>query len=57
MYLNAPSNLKKLKMEEERQAIIDRENRILLTKITNIINKRNEEMIKICRSHKLKRYR
>ena len=55
MYLNAPSNLKKLKMEEERQAIIDRENRILLTKITNIINKRNEEMIKTCRSHKLKR--
>ena len=55
MYLNAPSNLKKLKMEEERQAIIDRENRILLTKITNIINKRNEEMIKFCRSHKPKR--
>lgn len=56
MYLNAPSNLKKLQMEEERQAIIDRENRILLGKITNIINTRNEEMLKFCRSYRPKRY-
>ncbi|XP_011406110.1 PREDICTED: uncharacterized protein C17orf105-like [Amphimedon queenslandica] len=54
MYLNAPSNLKKLQMEAERQARIDRENRILLGKITNIINKRNEEMLKFCRSYRPK---
>lgn len=38
LYTNVPSNLKKLHMEEERQAVIEKENRILLTKIANIMN-------------------
>ena len=36
-YMHLHLNLKKIQMEEERQAIIDRDNRILLEKMANIM--------------------